>query len=41
VLPGAGGALVTVAIGLATSLFSNRAVQARVDDHRSGSNVDL
>jgi predicted chitinase/peptidoglycan hydrolase-like protein with peptidoglycan-binding domain len=41
VLPGAGGALVTVAIGLATSLFSSRAVQARVDDHRTGANVDL
>jgi lysozyme family protein/peptidoglycan hydrolase-like protein with peptidoglycan-binding domain len=39
VLPGVGGAAATIAIGLLTSLFSNRAVQARVDDHRTGANL--
>jgi peptidoglycan hydrolase-like protein with peptidoglycan-binding domain len=41
VLPGFGGAAATIGIGLLTSLFSNRAVQARVDDHRTGANLRI
>ena len=41
VLPGTGGAAATIGIGLLTSLFSNRAVQAQVDDHRTGANLRI
>ena len=41
VLPGFGGAAATIGIGLLTTLFSNRAVQARVDDHRTAANLRI
>ena len=40
VLPGFGGAIATLAIGLATQALGNRAVAARVDDHRTAANVN-
>jgi hypothetical protein len=39
VLPGFGGSLLTIALGLAVRRFSDRAVAARVEDHRSGANL--
>jgi uncharacterized protein (TIGR02594 family) len=40
VLPGFGGALATLAIGLATQALAKRVVSARVDDHRTAANVN-
>lgn len=39
VLPGFGGSLLAVALGLAARRFSDGAIAARVDDHRSGANL--
>ncbi|MBV8793986.1 MAG: peptidoglycan-binding protein [Hyphomicrobiales bacterium] len=39
VLPGFGGALVTLGLGVATQVFGNRVLNARLDDHRSAANT--
>ena len=39
VLPGAGGSLAALGIGLATHYFSNQVINARVADHRTGKNL--
>jgi lysozyme family protein len=38
-LPGFGGALLTLAIGLGARYFSNQAIQSRVQDHQTGRNL--
>lgn len=38
-LPGFGGALLTLAIGLSARYFSNQAIQSRVQDHQTGRNL--
>ena len=40
VLPGFGGALVTLGLGVATQLFSKGVLNARLDDHRTAANVN-
>jgi uncharacterized protein (TIGR02594 family) len=40
VVPGFGGSLATLGLGLAMRLFADRIVKARVDDHRNGANLD-
>lgn len=41
VFPGFGGALVTLGIGVATQVFGNRVLAARLDDHKTASNINL
>lgn len=40
VVPGFGGSLLTLGLGLAVRHFANRIVEARVDDHRTGANLN-
>ena len=40
IVPGFGGSLATLGLGLAMRIFADRIVQARVDDHRNGANLD-
>ncbi|USJ27581.1 glucosaminidase domain-containing protein [Ensifer adhaerens] len=40
VLPGFGGSLAVLGLGLAGRLLSNRIAQARVEDHRTGGNIN-
>ena len=39
VLPGFGGALVTLGLGVATQIFGNKVLNARLDDHRTAANT--
>ena len=39
-IPGFGGSLVTLGIGLATTLLSRQITNRRVQDHRDGANID-
>ena len=39
VLPGFGGALVTLGLGVATQIFGNRVLNAQLDDHRTAANT--
>jgi hypothetical protein len=41
VIPGFGGSLLALGIGVAAHYFSNKIVQARTDDHASGANLAL
>jgi predicted chitinase len=40
VLPGFGGALVTLGLGVATQIFGNKVLNARLDDHRTAANTN-
>ncbi|MGO6788702.1 glucosaminidase domain-containing protein [Rhizobium ruizarguesonis] len=40
ILPGFGGSLAVLGLGLAGRLLSNRIAQARLDDHRTGGNIN-
>ncbi|MCP3473097.1 hypothetical protein NLM33_22520 [Bradyrhizobium sp. CCGUVB1N3] len=40
-IPGFGGSLAALGIGLAANYFGNKIVQARVDDHQTGANRRL
>jgi hypothetical protein len=40
VLPGFGGALVTLGLGVATQIFGRNVLNARLDDHRTGANMN-
>jgi predicted chitinase len=40
VLPGFGGALVTLGLGVATQIFGNKLLNARLDDHRTAANTN-
>ena len=40
VLPGFGGALVTLGLGVATQVFGTQVLNARLDDHRTGANIN-
>ncbi len=39
VLPGFGGALVTLGLGVATQVFGNKVLNAQLDDHRTAANT--
>ncbi len=40
VLPGFGGALVTLGLGVATQIFGNKVLNAQLDDHRTAANTN-
>ena len=40
VLPGLGGALVTLGLGVATQIFGNNVLNAQLDDHRTAANTN-